>query len=63
MSELNKFGVIGLLHFNKGILLSHVAEFPFQKLQYVKKDSSYCIREKGRYIDTKCDDKKFKQFK
>ena len=30
MTELNKFGVIGLLHFPTGILPSHVAE----KTQY-----------------------------
>ena len=35
MTELNKFEVIGLLHFHKGILPSHVAKFPFQKVQYV----------------------------
>ena len=28
-------GVIGLLHFHKGILPFHVAKFPFQKIQYV----------------------------
>ena len=31
---IDKFGVIGLLHFHKGILPSHEAEFLFQKLQY-----------------------------
>ena len=30
-----KFEVIGQLLFHKGILPSHVAKFPFQKLQYV----------------------------
>ena len=29
VTELNKFGVIGLLHLHKRISLSHVAEFPF----------------------------------
>ena len=37
MTVLNKFGVIGLLHFHKGILSSHEAEFSFQKLQYAEK--------------------------
>ena len=36
-------------------LTFHVAEFPFQKLQ---KNTIYCS-----YIDTKCDDKDFMQFK
>ena len=35
VTELNKFGVIGLLHFHKGILQSHMTEFPFQKFEYV----------------------------
>ena len=29
MTELNKFGVIEQLHFHKGILPSHVTEYPF----------------------------------
>ena len=33
--ELNQLGVIGLLNFHKRIFPSHVAEFLFQKLQYV----------------------------
>ena len=51
MTELNKFGVIGLLRLHKGTLLSH-AEFPFQQVQYVQKDRFFCIREKDEYIDT-----------
>ena len=40
-------------------LTSHVsATFPFEKLQYVQKNTIYCL-----YIDTKCDDKDFRQFK
>ena len=39
-------------------LTSYVAEFAFQKLQYVQKNTLYCL-----YIDTKCDDKDFMQFK
>ena len=35
VNELNKLGLIGLLHFSKCILLSHVTEYPFQNLQYV----------------------------
>ena len=35
-------------------LTSHVAEFPFQKLQYVQKNTIYCW-----YIDAKCDDKDY----
>ena len=46
MTELNKFGVRGLLHFHKGILLSRVAEFPFEKRQHVQKDEVSCIRKK-----------------
>ena len=53
MAELNKSEVIGLLHFHKGIWLSHVAEFPFQKLMQVCK----VIRDKDWYIDTKSDNK------
>ena len=58
MTELNKFRVLGLLHFHKEILPSHEAGFPFQKLQYAY-DTIYCIREKKLYIDTKCNDKEF----
>ena len=46
MTEVNRFGVIGLRHSHKGVLLSHVAEFLFQKLQFVQKDRFLCIREK-----------------
>ena len=46
MSDLNKFGVIRLLHFDKGILSSHVAEFHYQKLRHFQKDMVFCIREK-----------------
>ena len=57
MSDLNKFGVIRLLHFDKGILSSHVAEFHYQKLQHFQKDMVFCIREKDWCIDIKSDDK------
>ena len=57
MTELNKFGVIGLLHFHKGILPFYVVENPFQKLQYVYKDPFYYIRKKDWYTDAKKDDK------
>ena len=33
VTELNKFRVIGPLHFHRGILPSHVAKLPFQKPQ------------------------------
>ena len=49
MTDLNKFEVTGLLHFHKGLLLSHVAECVFQIL--------FCVKEKDRYIDTKSYDK------
>ena len=51
MTELNKFGVIGLLNFHKGLLSSHVVKFPSQKPQYIYKDTFYCIKEKDRYTD------------
>ena len=35
-----------------------MAEFPFQKLQYVPKDKFYCIREKAEYIDTNLNNEK-----
>ena len=35
MTEWNKFEVIEPLHFPKGILLYHVVEFSFLKIQYV----------------------------
>ena len=35
VTELNKFEVTGIIHFQKGILQSHVAKFPFQKLPYL----------------------------
>ena len=53
MTELNKFGVIGLLNFHKGLLSSHVVKFPSQKPQYIYKDTFYCIKEKYRYTDEK----------
>ena len=56
MTELNKYRVI-LLHFHKEILPSNVAEFPFQKLQYVQNVAFYCIRGKEWNIDLKFDDK------
>ena len=46
VTELNKFRVIELLHFHKGILQSNVAEFTFKKLPCVLKDTFYCIRQK-----------------
>ena len=42
VTDLNKFGVIGLLHFHKGILPSHVTEFPFQKVMI--KYLNYCFK-------------------
>ena len=41
MTELknNKFEVIGLLHFQNDMLPSHMAKRPFQKRQYVLKDT------------------------
>ena len=52
-----KFRVIELLHFHKVILPFYVAEFPFQKLQYVWEGQGFfCMREK-EYICTKNDDK------
>ena len=38
MTELNKFGVTGLLYLHKGILPCHKTEFFFQKFMYVNKD-------------------------
>ena len=35
VTELNKFEVTGIIHFQKGILQSHVAKFSFQKLPYL----------------------------
>ena len=52
----NSCYVFSFLHNFK--LKSHVAEFSFQILQYVQKNTIYCL-----YIDTKCDDKDFRQFK
>ena len=46
MTELNKFGVTGLLRFQKGILPSHVAKFPFQILQYVQRNVSFLYTRK-----------------
>ena len=43
VTELDKFGVIGLLHLHKGILQYHVAEFSFQKLMYVYKDMFFFV--------------------
>ena len=53
MTELNKFGVIGLLQFQKGILPSHMAEFPFKKLQTLLHRRKRLLYS----IDTKSDDK------
>ena len=55
VTELNKFGVTGLLRFQKGISPSHVAKFPFQVLQYVQRNVSFLYKRK-RHIDTKSDD-------
>ena len=53
-----KFRVIELLHFHKVILPFYVAEFLFQKLQYVWEGQVFfCMREKEWYICTKNDDK------
>ena len=61
--KLNKFRVTGLLHFHKATLPSHLAEFPFQNLQYVYENTIYFIREKDWCIGIKYDDKEFIQFK
>ena len=50
MSELNKFRVIGQLHFQKRISPSHVSEFPFQKLQYVQKHRVFFIKPQYSFI-------------
>ena len=58
VTELDKFGVIGLLHLHKGILQYHVAECSFQKLMNVYKDMFF-LHTRERlvwYIDTKSDD-------
>ena len=47
----NKFEVIEL-HVQKSLLLSHVAKFPFQKLQYVSKVKFFYITEKDGYVTT-----------
>ena len=46
VTDLSKFGTIGLLHFHKGISPSHVAEFPFQKRTYVYKDTIFVSEKK-----------------
>ena len=46
MTEFNKLGVIGLLHFHKEILQNHVAEIPFQKLQYVQQYMFFVYEKK-----------------
>ena len=45
MTELNKSGVMGLLHFHKGISPSYVVEYAFQNLQYFQ-DRFLCISKK-----------------
>ena len=50
VKKLNKIGVIGLLHFYKGILSSHVTFSMFRRIRLV-------VQEKKTYIDTKSDDK------
>ena len=47
ITEWNKFEVIEPLHFPKGILLYHVVEFSFLKIQYVWKDKVFYIGEKN----------------
>ena len=54
MTELNKSGVMELLHFHKGISPSYVVEYAFQNLQYFQ-DRFLCISKKK--TDTKSDDK------
>ena len=46
MTELNKNGVIGLLHLHKGIRPSHMAPFPFQKCMYVSKNTLFVQQRK-----------------
>ena len=54
---MTKIGFIGLLHFYKEILPTHVAAILFQKLQFGYTKLPYCIRKKDWYINTKSNDK------
>lgn len=58
MTELNKNGVIGLLHLHKGIRPSHMAPFPFQKCMCFE-EYVFCTTKKDSYIDTENDDKEY----
>ena len=42
LPELSKFGFIGLLHFYKGILPSHMAEFSFNNLRIFRRTHFFC---------------------
>ena len=53
MTEVWKFGVLGLQHFHRPC---HVTEFPFQKLQYAQKDRFFCCKRKRVIIGTRSDD-------
>ena len=44
VTDLNKFGYIGLPIFHEAILLSRMTVYPFQKIQYVEKDKVFVIR-------------------
>ena len=54
MTELNKFGVIGLLHFHKRIWRSRVAGISLSKT-YLYSEKEILYQKKYRYIDTKSD--------
>ena len=54
-TELNKFAIIGLLHFHKGILPSYVAEVFLSKTLVCLKVHIFGIREVDWYIDNKSD--------
>ena len=55
VTELNKFALLGLLHFHKGILPSYVAEVFLSKALVCLKVNIFGIRELDWYIDTKSD--------
>ena len=59
VTELNKFGVIELLHFHNGILPCHMADWiSISKTCVCLEGYIFCIREKDWHIDTKSNNKK-----
>ena len=52
MTELKKFGVVELVHFHKGILTSHVAELPFQKIYICLEGYIFFVKEERTDIFT-----------